>query len=791
MLKNFFKTTFRNFWRNKTYSFLNIFGLAIGIACAGFIFLWIEDEVNFDSSYPKKDRLFEVVNSFINEGKTNVVRASSGPWANAMKTKIPGVVNACRMKQYTYLLNYNDKAIYGTCALTDPSFFSMFNMQFAQGNGKIAFKELYSVVITEEMAKKLFGTVANAKGKTVKLSNDRMGNDMSYLVSGVIKDLPNNSTLQFDCLIPFEHFVKKRSASINNWNTGYLDTYVELSPSANVAEINKQLDALIQANTPEAGAHPFLFSMNDWHLRAGFQDGKQTGGRIVYVRMFGFIAWIILFIACINFMNMATARSEKRAMEVGVRKVMGADRYMLFIQFIGEAICMALLAVLTGLAIINLLLPLFNILVEKQLTLDLDKPLHLFSLLAVAILCGLIAGSYPSFYLSSFKPVSVLKGFKARTGSATWIRKGLVVFQFSISIVLIIGSIVIYRQIQYVKHRDLGYNKDNLVQMDLYGDIKKHFTSVKQDLLNTGVVENAGMCSNEMLYEGNNRPNFFWQGKDPSREVVISFRDITPGFVATWALRLIEGRDFYSNGEADSSNVIITESLAKLMGEGSALGKTIQDGSKTYHVTGVVKDFIYGKMYASNSDPVIFFCKPANTEQIIIRIKATVHPQDALEKIAAVMKKNNPAYPFVYNFVDEQVNMFYKSEILIGKLSGIFATLAIIISCLGLFGLATYTAERRAKEISLRKVLGASIASVTGLLSKDFLQLIIISFFVAFPVAWWIMNNWLQNYQYRIEISWWIFLLAASLTILIALITISFQAIKAAIANPVKSLRME
>lgn len=787
MFKSYFKTIFRNLWRNKGYSFLNIFGLAIGIACAGFIFLWIEDEVNFDSTYSKKDRLYEVLTGF----GSNVVHASSGPWADAINAKIPGIVNTCRMKQYSYLLSHTDKSVFGNCTLTDSSFFSMFDMQFVQGDRKSAFKELYSVVITEEMAKKLFGNAANAQGKTIKLSNDRMGNDISYLITGVIKDVPTNSTLQFDCLIPFEHFVKNRSATINDWSTFYLSTYVELSPGANVTRINKQLDDLIRGEMQDAGIHTFLFSMNDWHLRDNFEDGKQAGGRIIYVRMFGLIAWIILIIACINFMNMTTARSEKRTLEVGVRKVMGADRYRLILQFIGEAICIASLAALVGLTIIYLLLPSFNTLVEKQLTIGLDKPLHLLSLLAITMLCGVIAGSYPSFYLSSFKPVAVLKGFKAKTGSAAWIRKGLVVFQFTISIILIIGSIVIFRQIQHVNYRDIGYNKNNLIQIDLYGNAKKHFEAIKQELVNTGLVQNAGMCSNEMLYEGNNKPNYSWQGKDPSKQVSVSFRDITPGFVDTWGLRLIQGRDFYVNSEADSMNVIITESLAKLMGEGSALGKTIQDGSRIYYVTGVVKDFIYGKMYANNSTPVMFRCKPGSTEQLIIRIKAGTHTQNALNKIAAVMKKHNPAYPFVYTFVDEEVNKFYKSEILVGKLSGVFATLAIIISCLGLFGLATYTAERRAKEISIRKVLGASVASVTGLLSMDFLRLIIISFFISFPIAWWIMHNWLQNYEYRIHISWWIFLAAGISTILIALITISFQSIKAAIANPVKTLRTE
>jgi ABC-type antimicrobial peptide transport system permease subunit len=608
-------------------------------------------------------------------------------------------------------------------------------------------------------------------------------------VTGVIKDLPDNSTLQFEWMAPFEIYAKGRDY-LERWGAYAVNTYAELLPTANVNRINKQLYGFIERKQAGAIARPFLFSMNDWHLRANFEDGQQTGGAIVYVRMFGVIAWIILLIACINFMNLATARSEKRAREVGVRKVMGAGREILTLQFIAEAICMALLAVLIGVVMIALLLPAFNALVEKQLTLGLGQPLHILSLLAIALLCGLVAGSYPSLYLSSFNAVAVLKGFKARAGGAAFTRKGLVVFQFTISIVLIVSTIIIYQQIQHVKQRDLGYIKEHLIHTDLLGDMQKKFPSIKQDLLNTGVVENVALSSNEMLYVSDNSSNYSWQGKDPNSDILISMRMVSPEFLATWGMHIIEGRDFHTNAVTDSANVIITASLEKLMGKGSAIGKTIQGGDQTYHVTGVIKDFVYGDMYGK-SDPVIFFCAPEQAKKMVIRMKAGVHPEAALEKITGVMKQDNPVYPFVYRFVDDQFNAFFKSEMLVGKLSRVFALLAIIISCLGLFGLAAYTAERRVKEIGIRKVLGASVSSITRLLSKDFLQLILLSAIIAFPLAWWAMHSWLQHYAYRISINGWVFVAAGITALVIALTTISFQAVKAAMANPVKSLKTE
>ncbi len=507
-------------------------------------------------------------------------------------------------------------------------------------------------------------------------------------------------------------------------------------------------------------------------------------------------------------MNLATARSEKRAREVGVKKVLGAEKKNLVLQFIFEALIMSLLSALVAVVLISVALPAFNLLVQKNLTIGLDKPFHIAMLLSITLICGLLAGSYPSFYLSSFKPVYVLKGIKLKSGSASIIRKGLVVLQFTVSIVLIIGTIIIFQQIQHVKSRDLGFNKNNLVQIDFQGDMRKNYTAIKQDLLSTGLIENTAMADHETIYEGNNTNGITWQGKDPNSNILISNRLVSPEYMSVVGMTIREGRDFQETDKVEMGddfqpkvpntifNVMITESLEKLLGKGSAIGKTMQlPGNKenqyfTLKVTGVIKDYVYGDMYGT-STPVVFYCLPQYSSLMYIRIKPQADIEKALAKMEPVFKKDNPAYPFEYQFVDDQFNRMFMSEMLISKLSRVFASLAILISCLGLFGLAAYMAERRTKEIGIRKVLGASVPGITRLMSRDFLRLVFISCLLAFPIAWWVMHQWLLNYAYRIDISWWIFLAAGLLSMLIALITVSFQAIKAAIANPIKSLRTE
>ena len=797
MIKNYFKTTLRNLWKNKTNSFLNIFGLAIGIACAAFIFLWVEDEVSYDSFNVKKNRLyFARVNAILDAGIWTHW-STPGIMAPAMQAEIPGIANTCRTSEgdTRLLFSIGDKSVYASGKYAESSLFSMFTFPFIQGNAKSAFTQLYSLIITEKTAKKFFGDEKNIIGKTVRVDNKQ-----DYVIAGVLKDIPENSSLQFEWIAPFQIWYQQ-SPWAYEWGNNCVTTYAELKPEADVANINKQLYNFVQKRAPTSAGHVFLFGMKNWRLYGQFENGKQTGsGRIEYVRLFSVIAWIILLIACINFMNLATARSEKRAREVGVRKVLGAGKKRLAIQFFAEALFMATLAAIGAMVIMTLALSSFNILVQKNLSLRLDNPLHISALLIITIICGLIAGSYPSLYLSSFNPVSILKGIKLKTGSASLIRKGLVVLQFTVSITLIIATLIIYQQIQHVKNRNLGFARDNLIELNMQGDMAKHFDAIKQDLISTGIIENVALSDHTIIYGGNNTDGLSWQGKTPGNKILISWRDVSPEFISTVGMKILEGRNFEGSDSVNfdnhvtKANIIITQSLAKLMGNGSAIGKTLFDENDTLlqgTVVGVVNDYVYGSMY-DKPDPVIFCClSPRFANTMYVRTKPSINPGQALAKTGSVMKKDNPLYPFEYKFVDDQFNEMFLNETLMGKLSRVFAALAIIISCLGLFGLAAYTAERRTKEIGIRKVLGASVTGITSLLSKDFLQLVFISAVIAFPLSWWFMHKWLQNYNYRITINGWVFVIAGLLALLIALITISFQSIRAAIANPVKSLRTE
>jgi len=789
MFKNYVKTAFRNLWKNKTYSFLNVFGLAVGIACAGLIFLWVEDEWNYDHSHAKKNQLYQVLENQPFEGKTYTFGATPGLLAGAMKEEIPGIKNSCRLtwQQYT-LFNLGEKSIYERGFYADSSIFNLFTIPFIQGRPENAFPQLHSLVISETMAKKFFGDQKDILGKTLKVDNK---ND--FLVTGVFKDLPANSTIKFDWLAPFKIYFDQNSW-LTGWNNNGIQTFVELEAKADLSAVNKKLHGYIRSKDTAASALPFLFSMNDWRLYSKFEEGKQVGGRIQYVRMFSIIAWIILLIACINFMNLATARSEKRAREVGVRKVLGAGKKILVAQFICEAMLMAFLSLLFAVAIIYFVLPAFNKLVEKKLIIGLDNPLHIFTLILIGLICGLVAGSYPSLYLSSFNPVGVFKGLKLKGSGATYIRKGLVVLQFTISIVLIISTIIIYNQIQHIKNRELGYNKENVIQTGVRGEMKNNFGVIKNQLLSSGYVENVALSNLNQLYMGSSTGAYAWEGKDPSKDVLVTQDIISPGYINTMGIQLIKGRDFYADAKSDSLNLIVNETFAKIISKDTkredVLGTILRVDSTSYTIIGVVRDFVFDDMYGK-SDPLVFQSYPENFGYMYVRLKAQANTEKAVAKIESIVKSNNPRYPFNYVFVDEEFDRLFRSEMLIGKLSRIFALLAIVITCLGLFGLAAYTAERRTKEIGIRKVLGASVPGIAGLLSKDFLKLVIISAVISFPLAWWFMHNWLQDYAYRVQISWWVFIMAAALALIIAIFTISFQAIKAGLANPVKSLRTE
>ncbi|MGN6532660.1 MAG: ABC transporter permease [Ginsengibacter sp.] len=791
MFRNYFKTTFRNLWKNKGYSFLNIFGLAIGIACAALIFLWVENELTWNHYFSNRDNLYLVKDQQTYDGTTFTFDATPGVLAQSMKAEIPGIKRATRSTWGNpELFSLGDKAIYESGNYVDSPFLKMFELQFIQGKAGNAFRQLYSLVISEKMAKKFFQST-DVVGKTLKMNNHH-----DYVISGVIKDLPENVSFRFDWLAPFQIFLDQNDW-LQQWGNNGIVTYVETEPNANIAAINKKLYGYVQTKQKETNAKLSIYPMNRWRMYNSFDpNGKEKEGQLKYVNLFSLIAWIILIIACINFMNLSTARSEQRAREVGVRKVLGAGKNKLIAQFIGEALFMALLSTLFAVLIIYLSLPAFNTLVEKQLSLDIFNPLHFGSLLLIALLCGLIAGSYPAFYLSSFNPVKVLKGLKIQSGgSAGFIRKGLVIAQFAVSIILIISTIIIYRQLVHVKERDLGYNRQGLIYTTITGRMKENFGVIKNDLMQTGLVQNASLSSQSVLQVGSNTGDFTWPGKDPDKQLLISVDNISPEFIATTGMQLKAGRDFYTDMKSDSNHVIINESLAKAIGNKNIVGSIISrhnQKGELYNMTivGVIKDFIYNNMFAPAS-PLILFSDTSYVNYLTIRLKQNADVKPALAKIESIIKNDNPGYPVEFNFVDTDFNQLFKTETLIGELASVFAILAIFISCLGLFGLAAYTAERRTKEIGIRKVLGASSKGLATLLSKDFLVLVAISCIIAFPLAWWMMHKWLQTYEYRITISWMIFLAAGLLAIAIALLTVTFQAVKAAMANPVKSLRSE
>jgi putative ABC transport system permease protein len=787
MFKNYLKTAVRNLWKNRAYGFLNISGLAIGMACAALIFLWVEDELTYNHYFSNRDHLYKIKDRQTYDGTTFTFDATPGPLAQGIKAEIPGIKNTARTSwSDRVLFSLDDKTIYEQGLYVDPSFLSMFGLQFVKGKAVNTFAQLHSLVISETMAKKFFENT-DAIGKTLTVNNDQ-----DYVVTGVIKDLPKNVSFRFDWLAPFKIYEDKNTW-LRAWGNNGIVTYVETEPNADVTAINKKMDGYIKTKDNEAVAKMSIYPMNRWRMYDSFVNGKEVPGRVKYVNLFSLIAWIILIIACINFMNLATARSEQRAREVGVRKVLGAAKRKLVMQFIGESMVMSLISALLAISIVYSVRGAFDNLVDKELSVAIFKPLHLMALFVITFLCGLIAGSYPAFYLSSFNPISVLKGLKSkRGGSAVFIRKGLVIVQFSISVVLIISTILIYKQIQHVKDRNLGYNKQDLLYLGLHGNMKEHFNVIKNDLLQTGMVQNASMSNNTVLQLGSNTGDFGWEGKDPDKQVLITVEDVSPEYISTMGMKIKEGRDFYADAKADSNNIIINESLAKIIGKKSVVGSLItrNDGATKFTVVGVINDFVYNNMYSAAA-PLIFFSDTSNVNVLTVRLKPGAGLSAALPLLEKAIKKDSPGYPVEYKFVDEQFDQYFKTENLIGKLAGVFAVLAIVISCLGLFGLAAFTAERRTKEIGIRKVLGATVRSLATLLSKDFLVLVTISCVIAFPVAWWMMHNWLQDYEYRVAINAWIFVAAAVLAILIALLTVSFQAIKAAFSNPVKSLRTE
>ena len=788
MLKNYFKVAFRNLLRNKAFSFINISGLAIGMASAILILLWIQNEMSHDRFHAKGDRIYVMNNRDHFSGKLwawNTTPKILGP---TLKADYPDVEDVARINNCNFLFTVGDKHLNIQGVFTDSGFLNIFSFPLLQGNANKALSENYHIVLTEKLAKKLFGN-ENAMGKTILIDSNA-----NFTVSGVLKDLPNNTAFKFEYLLPWSY--KKTIGSDDAfWSNNSIKNFVLLKPGVSQAAFDAKVKDITINHTKDgdnATTEVFTQPFEDMWLYSKSENGQYVGGRIERVKIFSIIAAFILLIACINFMNLSTARSEKRAKEVGIRKVVGAQKVFLVAQFIGESILLAFLAGILAIIIVWLALPGFDKLVQKELFLDFGNPLLWLFALAFIVFTGFVAGSYPAFFLSSFQPVKVLKGTFKSHNAVISPRKVLVVLQFTFAIALIICTIIIEHQIKYAEDRDSGYVKDRLAYVPIEGDIDKHYDLIKHELLSRGAAIAVTKSMSPISTRYSDGWGWKWEGSTKADEKTDFVRMASEAdFIKTMGVKLIAGRDIdIKNFPADSTAMLLNETSVKAMRFANPIGQIIQADGNKWTVVGVIKDFIYESPY-DKINPLAVMGPASWFNTVHFKLNPTNTTEKDLDIAKDVFKEYNPQYPFNYKFIDEDYAAKFGEEKRTGTLAALFAGLTIFISCLGLFGLAAYMAQNRIKEIGVRKVLGASVTNITTLLSKDFLKLVIISFLVAAPIAFWAMDKWLQSYTYRISIEWWVFALAGIASVVIAILTVSYQAIRAAIANPVKNLRTE
>lgn len=786
MIWNYLKLTWRNLYKNKAFSVINIVGLAIGMASAMLILLWIQNEVSYDQFHEKKDRIYEAWNRAEFSGKLQSWNTTPKVLARTLEKDFPEVEMAVRADwQRSVLAVVGEKRLKIKGNIVDSMFLHMFSFPLVKGNIDNALKAPYGIVVTETLAKKLFGE-EEPMGKNILIDNRD-----NFTVTGVIKDLPNNTRFKFEALVPWA-YLRKLGEDDENWGNNSTRTYVLLKQNASAQAINQRLKTFKKRyDADEPNWQMFLYPSSRWRLYSSFEKEVETGGLIEFVRMFAIIAAFILLIACINFMNLSTARSEKRAKEVGIRKVVGANRQSLISQFLGESIVIAIISGLVALLIVQLSLPAYNALTDKQLTIESQNPVFWLLFSGFILMTGIIAGSYPAFYLSSFMPVKVLKGTFQKTKALVTPRKILVTLQFTFAIVLIICTIIVKEQIDHARNRDTGYVKNNLLYHFLTGNIEKNYPLIKNELLSSGAVTSVTKTSAPITEGWSNSWGFQWEGKDPNDKTDFDRYCADEGLIKTTGLQMLKGRDFDLRAyPTDSTGMIINESAAKVMGFKDPIGKIVKDNGIDWHVVGVIKDFILQSPY-NPTKPMIIEGAKGWFNVVHFKLNEKNATASNIDKIKAILKKYNPSNPVELNFVDEQYEAKFKSEQRTGTLAALFAGLTIFISCLGLFGLAAYMAETRTKEIGVRKVLGASVAGIATLLSKEFIKLVLVSFVIAAPIAWFTMHQWLAKYPYRVSIQWWIFLVTVIIAIGIAIITVSFHAVRAAMSNPVKSLRTE
>ncbi len=790
MIKNYLIIGLRNLKKSIGYSTINILGLAVGLAVTLLIGLWIWDELTFDHVHDRHERLAQVMTIQTFNGNISVSPAVSLPVSSALRTEYGSDFTHIARTSWNFGHNiaYGDKKISTRGMWVQPPFPEMLSLQMTEGKAD-ALSDPRSVLITASLAKSLFGA-DKALGKTIRFNSKD-----DFKVAGVFADLPRNSSfydsklfLPWDTYVAGESWVKEAETE---WMNHSWQLFVQMADNADVKAVTKKIRYMARNHAREGEEELMIHPMDQWHLYSEFKNGKQVGGRIAFVWLFAIIGIFVLLLACINFMNLSTARSEKRAREVGVRKAIGSQRRQLVYQFLAESVLVSWFAFLLSIGLVLLVLPLFNSMANKEMRLPWGSAPFWLAALVVTLVTGLVAGSYPAFYLSGFQPVKVLKGTFKAGRLAALPRKVLVVVQFTVSIALIIGVIVVFRQIQFARDRPVGYTREGLFTVMINTpDLQGKYNSLRDDLLKTGVVEEMAESSSPSTGIWSNQIGFEWKGKDPNAVPLFGIVAVTHeyGKVHRWQLK--EGRDFSRAFPSDSGALILNEAAVKLVGLQPIVGQMIKWNDKERPVVGVVKDMVMESPYEPVR-PTIFFLDYGWASVITVRVKPGTAMRTALEQIEPIFKKYDPGSPFTYQFTDEQYAEKFSDEKRIGNLASFFAVLAVFISCLGLFGLSSFVAEQRTREIGLRKVLGASVFQLWQAMSFDFLRLVLISIAVAIPVAWYFLGGWLEKYEYRTSLSAWVFLFAGLGAIAISLLTVSFHSLRAAFSNPVKNLRSE
>ena len=801
MLKNYLKIAFRNIARQKGYAFINVLGLALGIGCCLLIMLWVMDELSYDRFHENAGQIYRIEQDQFYSERTFHVNVTPYPMAQGCKDEIPEIKYATPLPSPgTLLCRYGEKAFFEQNVLAvQPDFLAMFSFAMIRGERDNALQQPHSLLITREIARKYFGE-EDPLGKVLTVNNQ-----YEFTVEGVLENVPSNSTIQFDMLLPYGFLKDLEFGSLESWGSNSIVSLVQLHENTDVAAVNAKITELrfrrveaVYQDDPE-GLERFqkrrktafmLMPLTDIHLHSYF-GYTQSMGRILYVYVFSIIALFILLIACINFMNLSTARSVKRAKEVGLRKVVGAARRQLVLQFFGESVLLALLGMALAFLLVALVLPEFGALAGKDFSIrDLYQLRFLIGMLSVTLLTGIVAGSYPALFLSSVRPVQVLKGTltSGRKGSA--FRKVLVVLQFTLSIMLIIGTIVIFYQVNFMQSKALGYDKAHLLYIPLRGDTAEKFDLLKQELLNEPRVLQVTGSGHTPSHIGSNTSGFDWPGKDPDYSILISVNAVGFDYVETMKIDMLEGRSFSPEFPSDTANAyMVNEEMVRVMGMESALNQRLSYGDEDGTIIGVMKNYHFQPV-DRKIEPLALYVNPKRLNYMVIRLQAGDIPA-AIEAVESTWQRVIPAYPFDYHFVDQDIDEMYRGWKDMGTLLNYFTILAILIASLGLFGLASFTAEQRTREIGVRKVLGASVGQLVLLISREFAKWVVLANLIAWPIAYYVMNNWLQGFDYRISLSWWIFVASGILALVIALLTVSYQSIRAALANPVDALKYE